>query len=236
MGRTGRTGRPCDLVSRLISNDPSRRPSTAQVLLHPFWWNREKRLLFLNDVSDRVELEDREVGGQAMLAELEDGAVKGALGGGEWVTKLHAGLLENLGRYRKYKADEVRDLLRVIRNKMNHFRELPAKVQEEVGAPPDKFYEYFASRFPGLLLHAYRFALRNCAHESQFRKFFFPEGSEGSGPGGKSGMGTGAGGIELTVEAMEKVANEAARLAAEKAGETEKQNRTSTTKHIHPAC
>lgn len=42
-----------DLVSRLISSDPSRRPSSAQVLLHPFWWSREKRLLFLNDVSDR---------------------------------------------------------------------------------------------------------------------------------------------------------------------------------------
>ena len=69
----------------------------------------------------------------------------------------------------------MRDLLRVIRNKMNHFRELPPRVQEEVGAPPEQFYEYFASRFPGLLLHAYRFAYRNCAHESQFRKFFFPE-------------------------------------------------------------
>lgn len=145
------------------------------------------------------------MGGHALLAELEHGAIQTALGGGEWVPKLHAGLMENLGRYRKYKADEVRDLLRVIRNKMNHFRELPAKVQEEVGAPPDNFYAYFASRFPGLLLHAYRFALRNCAHESQFRKFFFPQGSEGSGSGRKSGVGggmgvgVGGGGIELTV-------------------------------------
>jgi hypothetical protein len=36
-----------------------------------------------------------------------------------------------------HEGDEVRDLLRVIRNKMNHFRELPPKVQDEVGAPPD---------------------------------------------------------------------------------------------------
>ena len=209
-----------DLVRRLISADPAQRPSTAEVMLHPFWWSREKRLLFLNDVSDRVELEDREVGGHALLAELEHNAVKNALGGAEWVPKLHAGLLENLGRYRKYKADEVRDLLRVIRNKMNHFRELPAKVQEEVGAPPDDFYEYFASRFPGLLLHTYRFAHRNCAHESQFRKFFFPEGSTTTGPGGKGGVGgMGGSGIELTVEAMAKAAHAAAGKAAEKAAE-----------------
>ena len=100
--------------------------------------------------------------------------MKNALGGGEWVPKLDPSLLENLGRYRKYNAAAVRDLLRVIRNKMSHFRELPAKVQATVGSPPDAFYQYFASRFPGLLLHAYAFAARECAHESMFRRYFFP--------------------------------------------------------------
>ena len=114
----------------------------------------------------------------------------------------------------------MRDLLRVIRNKMNHFRELPPRVQDEVGAPPDGFYQYFASRFPGLLLHAYRFAYRNCAHEPQFRKYFYPEGSEqsnGMGGGGTGFGGMGGGGVEATVEALERTANAAAAAAAQKA-------------------
>ena len=30
-------------------------------MAHPFWWSHERRLSFLLNVSDRVELEDREV-------------------------------------------------------------------------------------------------------------------------------------------------------------------------------
>ena len=163
-----------DLVERLTRRDPSRRPTVADALAHPFWWRDATRLEFLNAVSDRVEMEDREgVGGALLLAELEKDATRDALGGRRWIPSLHAGLLENLGRYRKYRGDEVRDLLRVIRNKSNHFRELPVKVQREVGAPPGAFYRYFEARFPGLLMHAYRFARRELAHEPAFRKFFF---------------------------------------------------------------
>ena len=44
----------------------------ADALAHPFWWRDATRLEFLNAVSDRVEMEDREgVGGALLLAELE---------------------------------------------------------------------------------------------------------------------------------------------------------------------
>ena len=148
-------------------------------MLHPFWWSDAKKLTFLSDVSDRVEMEDREVGGKRLLSLLERDAMKNALGGGEWVPKLDPSLLENLGRYRKYNAAAVRDLLRVIRNKMSHFRELPAKVQATVGSPPDAFYRYFASRFPGLLLHAYAFAARECATSHVPAVLFPAQGGHG---------------------------------------------------------
>jgi hypothetical protein len=38
-------------------------------------------------------------------------------------------LIANLGRYRRYDYGAVRDLLRVIRNKRNHFREMPPGLQ-----------------------------------------------------------------------------------------------------------
>ena len=165
-----------DLVWRLVRADPTARATAASALAHPFWWNAEKRLGFLNDVSDRVELEDREHCGHMLLEELERGASRAL--GGDWVSKLNAEILQHLGRYRRYKGDEVRDLLRVIRNKSNHYRELPTKLREEIGSVPEGFCRYFASKFPFLLLHAYDFARRECAHEPQFRKYFYPEPAE----------------------------------------------------------
>ena len=35
-----------DLISSMISNDPSRRPTAKAVLKHPFFWSREKQLHF----------------------------------------------------------------------------------------------------------------------------------------------------------------------------------------------
>jgi Ribonuclease 2-5A len=42
-------------------------------------------------------------------------------------------------RYRKYSYSSLRDLLRVIRNKHNHFREMPEELQRRVGHIPDGF-------------------------------------------------------------------------------------------------
>ena len=37
------------------------------------------------------------------------------------------------GKYRRYNYGSLRDLLRVIRNKHNHFRELPPELQKKAG-------------------------------------------------------------------------------------------------------
>lgn len=55
--------------------------------------------------------------------------------GSSWEEKLSWDLRSNLGRYRKYRSSSLRDLLRVIRNKHNHFREMPAHLQEEMALP-----------------------------------------------------------------------------------------------------
>ena len=148
LAKVGHMPEAADLIGKLIARDADARPSSAEVLLHPFWWSDAKKLTFLSDVSDRVEMEDREVGGKRLLGSLERDAMKNALGGGEWVPKLDPSLLENLGRYRKYNAAAVRDLLRVIRNKMSHFRELPAKVQATVGSPRTRFTDTSRRDFP----------------------------------------------------------------------------------------
>lgn len=81
---------------------------------------------FLRDTSDRVELEDRETDSELLKAIEATAPI--ALGG-KWDEKLEPAFLYNIGCYRRYKFDSVRDLLRVMRNKLNHYRELPMEIQ-----------------------------------------------------------------------------------------------------------
>ena len=104
------------------------------MLHHPMFWDSELRLSFLRDTSDRVELEDRS--DSALLKALE-GIAPTALGGGKWNEKMEHAFIIDIGRHRRYKFDDIRDLLRVIRNKLNHYRELPNEIQVYF---PDKLY------------------------------------------------------------------------------------------------
>ncbi|XP_021804582.1 serine/threonine-protein kinase/endoribonuclease IRE1a-like [Prunus avium] len=158
-----------DLISRLLNRDPEWRPKALEVLLHPLFWSSEMRLSFLRDTSDRVELEDREAN-SGLLKALESIAPMAL--GGKWDEKMEPAFLTNIGHYRRYKFDSVRDLLRVIRNKSNHYRELPTQIQKLVGPVPEGFDSYFASRFPRLLIEVYIVVCTHCRGEECFEKYF----------------------------------------------------------------
>lgn len=157
-----------DLFSCLLDRQPSLRPTALEVLHHPLFWNPEMKLSFLRDTSDRVELEDRETASD-ILIELE--SVAAVALGAKWDEKLEPAFIANIGRYRRYKFDSVRDLLRVIRNKSNHYRELPKDIQELLGPIPERFYDYFGSRFPKLLIEVYRVMYKWCKDDEWFRKY-----------------------------------------------------------------
>ena len=147
----------------------------AACLAHPFWWPAEMRLSFLVDVSERVELEDREQD-RSLLAALEARAA--GAGGGipgvplPWDAALHPALLDNLSRYRRYDGRSVRDLLRVVRNKRAHWRELPPAARAVLGPPPGPFLDYWVARFPRLLMHVHGFAAARLAGEPGLRRYF----------------------------------------------------------------
>lgn len=144
------------------------RPKAQEVLNHPMFWTCEKRLSFLQDVSDRVELEDREMDSQILKA-LE--ATASVALNGKWGEKMEAAFINNIGRYRRYKYDSIRDLLRVIRNKSHHYRELPQEIKELLGSHPEGFENYFSSRFPKLLIEVYNVIHEYCNQEEFFRKY-----------------------------------------------------------------
>lgn len=157
-----------DLLSRLLDPNPNMRPKAMDVCHHPLFWDSETRLSFLRDVSDRVELEDRESKSE-LLSALE--SIAAVALNGKWDEKMETAFMNDIGRYRRYKFDSIRDLLRVIRNKLNHYRELSQEVQEILGPVPEGFDGYFSRRFPRLLIEVYNVIYRHCKEEDFFDKY-----------------------------------------------------------------
>ncbi|KAK8935584.1 Serine/threonine-protein kinase/endoribonuclease IRE1a [Platanthera zijinensis] len=158
-----------DLLMKLLNSEPKLRPNAVQVLHHPLFWSSDMRLTFLRDISDRIELEDRKNESELLKA-LEN--VGPTAFGGKWGDKLDAVFINDMGRFRKYKFDCTRDLLRVIRNKQNHYRELPNELKEILGPIPEGFDQYFSIRFPRLLIEVYKVICIHCREEDSFRKYF----------------------------------------------------------------
>jgi serine/threonine-protein kinase/endoribonuclease IRE1 len=197
LARGGYPPEAANLVSAALARVPAARPTMPAVLDHPFWWIAEKRVQFLVDVSDRVEGEDREPD-TTLLASLErfaraafgrfgGGGGGGADGGGgnggaasttaaicstNWGARVDARLVANLGRYRRYDFTALRDLLRVVRNKRNHFREMPQDLQADLGPMPEGFDSYFTSAFPSLVMAVFCFAATSLADDPLLSKYW----------------------------------------------------------------
>ncbi|XP_054989349.1 serine/threonine-protein kinase/endoribonuclease IRE1 [Sorex araneus] len=165
-----------ELIEKMIAMDPQKRPSAKHVLKHPFFWSLEKQLQFFQDVSDRIEKESLD---GAIVRQLERGGR--AVVKLDWRENITVPLQTDLRRFRTYKGGSVRDLLRAMRNKKHHYRELPAEVRETLGSLPDDFVRYFTSRFPHLLTHTYR-ALELCSHERPFQPYYSHEPPEAQPP------------------------------------------------------
>lgn len=160
-----------DVLQGLLAQHPEKRPRVESVMSHPLWWASDQRLAFLIDVSDRIEGEDR-AEDVTLYASLEALSPEVVGKEGSWAIKLDSGLIHNLGKYRRYDFASLRDLLRVIRNKHSHFREMPSELQERLGPIPDGFLSYFSLRFPRLLCMCFYFALHWCNEEHMFQKYF----------------------------------------------------------------
>ncbi|CAJ0631521.1 12653_t:CDS:10 [Entrophospora sp. SA101] len=160
-----------DLIERMIERDPQKRPNAETVMTHPYFWSSSKRLGFLQDASDRFEIEERDPP-SLLLQHLEHEANK--IIGLDWYKRMDKVFVENLGKYRKYDGAKVRDLLRALRNKKHHYQDLPVHVKRSLGEIPDGFLFYFTSRFPKLMLHVYYVIAESeyLRNESLFKHYF----------------------------------------------------------------
>ncbi|KAF8802399.1 kinase-like protein [Phlegmacium glaucopus] len=159
-----------DLITSMLHPQPPQRPDIKICLLHPFFWDPAKRLGFLQDASDRFEVMCRDPK-DAALIRLERDA--GNVVGDDWHQRLDTVLVENLGKYRKYDGKSVHDLLRALRNKKNHYQDLPDNVKVNLGPMPEGFLGYFTCRYPKLFMHVHGVVKDTGLHcESMFRTYF----------------------------------------------------------------
>ena len=143
----GLTHEASHLIRRMISVDPAVRPSANYIWQHCMFWNSQIKLNFLQDVSDLLEAE-----GNGSLFEIElEAFCRPAIPAG-WEKELGIEFIANLGKYRKYDFGSVKDLLRVIRNKMHHYYDLPDSLKKAVGPMPGGFYSFFDKKFPALFM------------------------------------------------------------------------------------
>ncbi|KAJ1472782.1 kinase-like domain-containing protein, partial [Baffinella frigidus] len=139
-----------DIVLALVRRDAKQRPTAPEALEHPFFWSEDKALRFLLDCSDRVENEQAT---SVLVTAMEARAHN--VFTGTWHSNLDECFIATLLERRKYTYTSMRDLLRAIRNKKNHFREMPAEVQELIGSVPEGYMRYFRSKFPGIILECH---------------------------------------------------------------------------------
>ena len=144
------------LVGQMLSHNPKERPDAATILTHPFFWGAEDRLEFLCHVSDAFESEkynEREDEPSEPLAYLESQAPRiHKEYGGDFLRALPQSFKDTLGKQRKYKGESLLDLLRALRNKKNHYEDMPDGVKERVGPLPAGYLGFWSRKFPSLLL------------------------------------------------------------------------------------
>ncbi|KAF5287499.1 hypothetical protein FQA39_LY04127 [Lamprigera yunnana] len=166
IGKPWQTAVQKPLIASLISANAHERPPCTAVLKHPIFWDCAKILAFFQDVSDRIEKAEQ---GDIVLTTLErnvEFVVRG-----DWRIYISAEIGKDLRKYRSYGGDSVRDLLRALRNKKHHYRELSSETQEELGNIPDGFTDYWTSRFPLLLIHTW-LSMQIVSKETAFLSYY----------------------------------------------------------------
>ncbi|XP_003699825.1 serine/threonine-protein kinase/endoribonuclease Ire1 isoform X2 [Megachile rotundata] len=154
------------LIKAMISSNPSERPPVTAVRDHPIFWESVRVLGFFQDVSDRVEKEQADSPALIALETDNHRVVQG-----DWRLVIDVQVATDLRKYRSYRGESVRDLLRALRNKKHHYRELSPQAQESLGDIPDKFTDYWLSRFPCLLSHVWC-AMQAFREESTLRDYY----------------------------------------------------------------
>eukprot|EP00602_Paraphysomonas_sp_CaronLab_P004311 CAMPEP_0185030820 /NCGR_PEP_ID=MMETSP1103-20130426/17898_1 /TAXON_ID=36769 /ORGANISM="Paraphysomonas bandaiensis, Strain Caron Lab Isolate" /LENGTH=1201 /DNA_ID=CAMNT_0027566089 /DNA_START=102 /DNA_END=3707 /DNA_ORIENTATION=+ len=158
-----------DLLSRMIHENPNRRPSAQQVCAHPYFWSPIQRLDFLNDFSQRVQQSIKNKSAD-MLHRIVDNAKDcngDGIVGSSWASVLDTALLGDLNARGKYVYSSTSECLRMMRNKRRHVEEVPEEMKPLL-VPESNFCSYFESKYPLLLMRCVQIACQYLCKDDPF--------------------------------------------------------------------
>ncbi|KAJ5874389.1 uncharacterized protein N7529_002819 [Penicillium soppii] len=163
-----------DLIRSMLSLDPRQRPDASAVLMHPFFWTPSDRLNFLCDVSDHFEFEPRDPPSDALVC-LESVA-RNVMGPDmDFLRALPRDFKDNLGKQRKYTGSRMLDLLRALRNKRNHYNDMPEYLKTHIGGLPEGYLIFWTVKFPSLLMSCHEVIVDlRLTHLDRFQRYFVP--------------------------------------------------------------
>ena len=79
--------------------------------------------------------------------------------------------MHEIRKYRRYDQNSFTDLLRFIRNKKNHYRELSDEVKQLLGSTNDSFLHYFITKFPKLMIAVDEFVRSKLVDDPIFAQY-----------------------------------------------------------------
>jgi len=161
------------LIGFMLQANHKLRPTATDVLSHPFFWPPKMRLNFLCDVSNHFEKEPRDPPSPALM-ELERNAAD-VIGSGDFLRELPRDFVESLGKQRKYTGGRMLDLLRALRNKRNHYEDMPESLKRNIGPLPDGYLGFWTRRFPNLLIKCWQVVFEvQWDNTDRFREYYQP--------------------------------------------------------------
>ncbi|CAG9803156.1 unnamed protein product [Chironomus riparius] len=161
------------LILNMTKENYEDRPSMNCLCYHPYFWDYQKILDFLINVSSRLEVKDALAYrvSQALQKNCED-VIQGS-----WMDVLEFNVRETLmySSQVNYDGLHIENLLRTIRNKRNHYDEMTASAKKTLGSIPNGYTEFWIGKFPKLVLHVYLKSLDAGLSEEENFKQYFPD-------------------------------------------------------------
>jgi len=144
------------LVGKMIEKDARKRYTIKEVNNHPFFWDEGRKLSVFQEFSDYIESQYPKQGDH-----FETKAKSMSIVPPNWDRILESSVMRDLQNYRQYDFKSTKELIRVIRNKKNHYYELPMDSKITLGKMPDGVFNYFNSKFPKLFMFIYDYCKEN---------------------------------------------------------------------------
>lgn len=138
-----------DLVIGMINTVAEKRTRISDCLLHPALWSTKEALGFIASASSAIqalEASDKQTVENKMKSIIEPVT--------DWIQDIDK-LLWTGSKRTSYEKTSAIDLVRFVRNKTEHFKELPQDLKQQLKSS-EGLFEYFVNLFPKLVLVTFK--------------------------------------------------------------------------------